>query len=257
MILDNEGSVGHMPMLEGQIAVITGAAQGLGYAIAERFVAEGARVVLGDLNLEATRAAAATLGGDDVAVAVRCDVSSAAEVQALVDTAVERFGTLDIMVNNAGITRDATMRKMTEDDFDKVITVHLKGTWNGLRAASAIMRENQRGSIVNMSSISGKVGMIGQTNYSAAKAGIVGMTKAAAKELAYLGVRVNAIAPGLIRSAMTEAMPQRIWDSKVAEVPMGRAGEPSEVASVALFLASDLSSYMTGTLMEVTGGRHI
>lgn len=257
MILDNEGSVGHMPMLEGQIAVITGAAQGLGYAIAERFVTEGARVVLGDLNLEATQAAAATLGGDDVAVAVRCDVSSAAEVQALVDTAVERFGTLDIMVNNAGITRDATMRKMTEDDFDKVITVHLKGTWNGLRAASAIMRENQRGSIVNMSSISGKVGMIGQTNYSAAKAGIVGMTKAAAKELAYLGVRVNAIAPGLIRSAMTEAMPQRIWDSKVAEVPMGRAGEPSEVASVALFLASDLSSYMTGTLMEVTGGRHI
>ena len=244
-------------MLEGQIAVITGAAQGLGYAIAERFVAEGARVVLGDLNLDATQAAAATLGGDDVAVAVRCDVSSAAEVQALVDTAVERFGTLDIMVNNAGITRDATMRKMTEDDFDKVITVHLKGTWNGLRAASAIMRENQRGSIVNMSSISGKVGMIGQTNYSAAKAGIVGMTKAAAKELAYLGVRVNAIAPGLIRSAMTEAMPQRIWDSKVAEVPMGRAGEPSEVASVALFLASDLSSYMTGTLMEVTGGRHI
>lgn len=257
MILDNEGSVGHMPMLEGQIAVITGAAQGLGYAIAERFVAEGARVVLGDLNLEATQTAAATLGGDDVAVAVRCDVSSAAEVQALVDTAVERFGTLDIMVNNAGITRDATMRKMTEDDFDKVITVHLKGTWNGLRAASAIMRENQRGSIINMSSISGKVGMIGQTNYSAAKAGIVGMTKAAAKELAYLGVRVNAIAPGLIRSAMTEAMPQRIWDSKVAEVPMGRAGEPGEVASVALFLASDLSSYMTGTLMEVAGGRHI
>jgi 3-oxoacyl-[acyl-carrier protein] reductase len=119
------------------------------------------------------------------------------------------------------------------------------------------MRENKRGAIINMSSVSGKVGMIGQTNYSAAKAGIVGMTKAAAKELAYLGVRVNVIAPGLIRSAMTEAMPQRIWDQKEAEVPMGRAGEPSEVASVALFLASDLSSYMTGTVMEVTGGRHI
>ncbi|ORV44763.1 beta-ketoacyl-ACP reductase [Mycolicibacter engbaekii] len=245
-----------MALLNGQTAVITGGAQGLGFAIAQRFVAEGARVVLGDLNLEATEAAAARLG-PDAAVAVRTDVTDSAEVDALVATAVERFGGLDIMVNNAGITRDATMRKMTEDDFDQVIAVHLKGTWNGLRAAAAIMRERKRGAIVNMSSISGKVGMIGQTNYSAAKAGIVGMTKAASKELAYLGVRVNAIQPGLIRSAMTEAMPQRIWDSKVAEVPLGRAGEPDEVAGVALFLASDMSSYMTGTVLEVTGGRHL
>lgn len=246
-----------MSLLDGQTAVITGAAQGLGLAIAERFVAEGARVVLGDVNLEATQAAAGKLGGDDVAAAVRCDVTKADEVQSLLDTALSRFGGLDVMVNNAGITRDATMRKMTEEQFDQVINVHLKGTWNGTRLAAAIMRENKRGAIINMSSVSGKVGMIGQTNYSAAKAGIVGMTKAAAKELAYLGIRVNAIAPGLIRSAMTEAMPQRIWDSKVAEVPMGRAGEPSEVASVALFLASDLSSYMTGTVMEITGGRHL
>jgi len=243
-------------LLNGQTAVITGGAQGLGFAIAQRFVAEGARVVLGDLNLEATETAAQRLGAD-VAVAMRTDVTDAADVEALVGVAVERFGGLDIMVNNAGITRDATMRKMTEDDFDQVIAVHLKGTWNGLRAAAAIMREQKRGAIVNMSSISGKVGMVGQTNYSAAKAGIVGMTKAASKELAYLGVRVNAIQPGLIRSAMTEAMPQRIWDSKVAEVPMGRAGEPDEVATVALFLASDLSSYMTGTVLEVTGGRHL
>ncbi|MCV7084411.1 3-oxoacyl-ACP reductase FabG [Mycolicibacter hiberniae] len=246
----------NVALLNGRTAVITGGAQGLGFAIAQRFVAEGARVVLGDLNLEATEAAAARLG-PDAAVAVRTDVTDSAEVDALVATAVERFGGLDIMVNNAGITRDATMRKMTEDDFDQVIAVHLKGTWNGLRAAAAIMRERKRGAIVNMSSISGKVGMIGQTNYSAAKAGIVGMTKAASKELAYLGVRVNAIQPGLIRSAMTEAMPQRIWDSKVAEVPMGRAGEPDEVAGVALFLASDMSSYMTGTVLEVTGGRHL
>jgi 3-oxoacyl-[acyl-carrier protein] reductase len=242
-------------LLTGQTAVVTGGAQGLGFAIAERFIAAGARVVLGDLDLGATQAAAKQLGGDEVALAVRCDVTQAGEVDALVAAALERFGSLDVMVNNAGITRDATMRKMTEEQFDQVITVHLKGTWNGMRAAAAIMRENKRGAIVNMSSISGKVGLVGQTNYSAAKAGIVGMTKAAAKELAYLGVRVNAIAPGLIRSAMTEAMPQRIWDQKIAEVPMGRAGEPSEVASVALFLASDLSSYMTGTVMEVAGGR--
>ncbi|HPX35736.1 MAG TPA: 3-oxoacyl-ACP reductase FabG [Mycobacterium sp.] len=246
-----------MALLAGRTAVITGGAQGLGLAIAERFLAEGARVVLGDLNLEATQAAAKGLGSAALARGVRCDVTSAADVDALIAVALDAFGGLDIMVNNAGITRDATMRKMTEQDFDEVIDVHLKGTWNGTRAAAAVMREQGRGAIINMSSISGKVGFVGQTNYSAAKAGIVGLTKAAAKELAHLGVRVNAIQPGLIRSAMTEAMPQRIWDAKLAEVPMGRAGEPSEVAAVALFLASDLSSYMTGTVLEVTGGRHI
>ena len=192
-----------------------------------------------------------------VARAVACNVTSLAAVEDLVAAAVGEFGTLDIMVNNAGVTRDATLRKMTEQEFDEVISVHLKGTWNGTRSAAAIMREQGGGAIINMSSISGKVGFIGQTNYSAAKAGIVGLTKAAAKELAHLGVRVNAIAPGLIRSAMTEAMPQRIWDAKLAEVPMGRAGEPSEVAAAALFLASDLSSYVTGTVIEVTGGRHL
>jgi 3-oxoacyl-[acyl-carrier protein] reductase len=242
-------------MLSGRTAIITGGAQGLGFAIAERFVAEGARVVIGDLDGDATEAATKRLAGEDVAVGLSCDVTRAGDVDDLVSTAVERFGGLDVMVNNAGITRDATMRKMTEEQFDQVIAVHLKGTWNGMRSAAAIMRENKHGAIVNMSSLSGKIGLAGQTNYSAAKAGIVGMTKAAAKELAHLGVRVNAIAPGLIRSAMTEAMPRRVWDQKVAEVPMGRAGEPAEVANVALFLASDLSSYMTGTVMEVTGGR--
>ena len=246
-----------MALLAGRTAVVTGGAQGLGFAIARLFVAEGARVVLGDLDLEATRAAADRLGGGAVAGAVRCDVTSAEQVRELIDTAVRDYGRLDVMVNNAGITRDATMRKMTEEQFDEVIAVHLKGTWNGTRLAAAVMREQGSGAIVNMSSISGKVGLVGQTNYSAAKAGIVGLTKAAAKEVAHLGVRVNAIQPGLIRSAMTEAMPQRIWDAKLAEVPMGRAGEPDEVASVALFLASDLSSYMTGTVLEVTGGRHV
>ena len=246
-----------MALLAGRIAVVTGGAQGLGLAIARQFIDEGARVVLGDLDLDATRAAAEQLGGPKLAHAVRCDVTSSSEVDGLVAAALDHFGALDIMVNNAGITRDATLRKMTEEQFDQVIAVHLKGTWNGTRAAAAVMREQGRGAIINMSSISGKVGLVGQTNYSAAKAGIVGLTKAAAKELAHLGVRVNAIQPGLIRSAMTEAMPQRIWDAKLAEVPMGRAGEPSEVASVALLLASDLSSYMTGTVLEVTGGRHI
>jgi 3-oxoacyl-[acyl-carrier protein] reductase len=246
-----------MSLLDGRTAVVTGGAQGIGFAIAERYVAEGARVVLGDLDPDATAAAVEKLGGREVAAAVRCDVTNGAEVEALVAAAVDTFGGLDVMVNNAGITRDATMRKMTEEQFDQVISVHLKGTWNGTRKAADVMRENKRGAIVNISSISGKVGLIGQTNYSAAKAGIVGLTKAAAKEVAHLGVRINAIQPGLIRSAMTEAMPQRIWDAKLAEVPMARAGEPDEVANVALFLASDLSSYMTGTVLEVTGGRYI
>jgi 3-oxoacyl-[acyl-carrier protein] reductase len=245
-----------MALLDGKTAVITGGAQGIGRAIAERFVAEGARVVLADLDGAAAEAAAKELG-PDVATGVACDVVSAEDVERALETAVATYGSLDIVVNNAGITRDATMRKMTEDQFDQVIAVHLKGCWHGTRLAAARMREQKSGAIVNISSISGKVGMVGQTNYSAAKAGIVGLTKAAAKEMAHHGVRVNAIQPGLIRSAMTEAMPQRIWDEKMAEIPMGRAGEPAEIANVALFYASDLSSYMTGTVAEVTGGRYM
>lgn len=244
-----------MALLAGKTAVVTGGAQGIGYAIAELFVAEGARVVLGDLDTDATELAAKQLGGPSVARAVRCDVTSASDVDGLAQAALDTFSSLDVMVNNAGITRDSTMRTMTEEQFDQVIAVHLKGTWNGTRTVAAVMRERKTGAIVNLSSLSGKVGMVGQTNYSAAKAGIVGLTKAAAKELAHHGVRVNAIQPGLIRSAMTEAMPQKAWDQKMAEIPMRRAGQVGEVASVALFLASDLSSYMTGTVLEVTGGR--
>jgi 3-oxoacyl-[acyl-carrier protein] reductase len=243
-----------MALLENRTAVITGGAQGIGLAVAERFVAEGARVVLADLDGAAAEAAAKELG-PDVATGIACDVVNGEDVERALETAVATYGSLDIVVNNAGITRDATMRKMTEDQFDQVIAVHLKGCWHGTRLAAARMREQKSGAIVNISSISGKVGMVGQTNYSAAKAGIVGLTKAAAKEMAHHGVRVNAIQPGLIRSAMTEAMPQRIWDEKMAEIPMGRAGEPAEIANVALFYASSLSSYMTGTVAEVTGGR--
>ncbi|MGH8882617.1 MAG: SDR family oxidoreductase, partial [Stackebrandtia sp.] len=190
-----------MSLLAGRVAVVTGGAQGIGFAIAESFVRAGAAVVIGDL---APADAAERLGGDRVR-AVRCDVTSADEVAALLDTAVTDFGGADVMVNNAGITRDASMRKMSEDDFDRVVAVHLKGAWHGTRLAAALMREQGGGSIVNMSSLSGKVGLAGQTNYSAAKAGIVGLTKAAAKEVARHGVRVNAIQPGLIRTPMTTA----------------------------------------------------
>ena len=246
-----------MAILEGRTAVITGGAQGIGFAIAEVFVSEGARVVLGDLDLEATQAAAAKLGGPDVAAVARCDVTSAAEMEALLAQTVDTFGSLDVMVNNAGITRDATMRTMTEEQFDQVINVHLKGTWNGTRLAAAIMRERKAGAIVNISSLSGKSGNPGQTNYSAAKAGIVGLTKAAAKEVAHHNVRVNAIQPGLIRTAMTEAMPPDVFAEREAAVPMKRAGEPAEVAGAVVFLASPLSSYVTGSVLEVGGGRYM
>lgn len=247
-----------MGLLDGRSAVVTGAAQGIGYEIARVFARNGASVVIADLNGDAAEDAAGKItAAGGTASAIRADVTDAEQVQAAVQAGVDRYGSLDVMINNAGITRDATMRKMSTADFSTVIDVHLKGTWLGTQAASLIMREQGRGAIVNISSISGKVGMVGQTNYSAAKAGIVGLTKAAAKEVAHLGVRVNAVQPGLIRTAMTEVLRPDVWESKLKEIPMGRAGEPEEVANVAMFLASDLSSYMTGCVLEIAGGRHI
>ena len=247
-----------MNLLESQVAVVTGGAQGIGLEIARAFSNSGAAVVVSDINAEAADQAAQELEGSGAkAISIKCDVSDEAEMRGLVEKVMKEFGRLDVMVNNAGVTRDATMRNMSLDDFRLVIDVHLQGTWLGTRYASLAMRESNRGSIINISSISGKVGVIGQTNYSAAKAGIVGLTKAAAKELARLGIRVNAIQPGLIRTQMTDAIPEHIKAQKLAEIPMGRAGEPSEVATAALFLASDLSSYMTGAVLEVTGGRHM
>lgn len=168
----------------------------------------------------------------------------------------EKLGRVDIVVNNAGVTRDAMIHRMSVDEFRKVMDVHLYGTWLGTRAALRHMRARDGGgAIINISSLSGKVGNLGQTNYSAAKAGIVGMSKAAAKEGARHGIRVNAIQPGLIRTDMTTSMPESVWDEKMQEIPLGRAGDPSEVASVAAFLASEMASYITGAVIEVTGGR--
>jgi 3-oxoacyl-[acyl-carrier protein] reductase len=242
-------------MLEGKAAIITGGAGGLGRSMAETFLRAGASVLLSDLNDVALREVVGELHSFGKVVHLAGDVSVEADVQRTVDRCVAEFDTVDILVNNAGITRDATMRKMPLSDFQAVLNVHLVGAWLGTRTVAAVMREKQSGSIINMSSISGKIGNVGQTNYSAAKAGMVGLTKASAKELAHLGVRVNAIQPGLIRTAMTAGLREDLWERKVAAIPMGRAGEPREVADVALFLASDLSSYLTGAVLEVTGGR--
>jgi 3-oxoacyl-[acyl-carrier protein] reductase len=247
-----------MALLEGRTSVITGSAQGIGYAIAEAFAAEGANVVIADINAEAAKEAASRLGIGERAIGVGCNVADGKDVHDLVTTATDTFGSLDVFVNNAGITRDATMRKMTEDMFDQVIAVHLRGSWLGTRAAADVMRDQQNGgSIVNISSISGKVGLLGQTNYSAAKAGIIGLTKAAAKEVGFARVRVNAVQPGLIRTPMTETMREDIMEARLKEIALGRMGEPAEIAQAVLFLASDMSSYMSGAVLEVTGGRHM
>ncbi|SEI95387.1 3-oxoacyl-[acyl-carrier protein] reductase [Arthrobacter sp. yr096] len=247
-----------MELLKQRTAVITGGANGLGLATAVAFAKEGANVVIGDLDAEQAVKAAAGLGIGDRAMGIGCNVTSTDDVDRLAAAARDAFGGLDVWVNNAGFTRDATMRKMSEDDFDAVISVHLKGAWLGTRAAANIMRDQPNGgSIINVSSISGKVGNPGQTNYSAAKAGIVGLTKSAAKEVGFAGVRVNAVQPGIIRTALIDSMKPEVLESRLAEVPLGRFGEPEEVASVILFLASDMSSYLTGTVLEIAGGRNI
>jgi 3-oxoacyl-[acyl-carrier protein] reductase len=248
-----------MAEMKDRAGVVTGSAQGIGRAIATAIVREGGSVVIADLDLDAARATAAelTVAGPGRAFAVSCDVTDEDAVAGAADRCGAEFGHLDFWVNNAGVTRDKTLRNMTLTDFRSVIEVHLVGGWLGTRAAAAAMREHGGGTIVNISSISGKVGNPGQTNYSAAKAGLVGMTKASAKELARYGIRVNAVQPGLIRTTMTEAMKPEVWESKLAEIPMARAGEPAEVAEVVLFLLSERSSYMTGTVLEIAGGRHI
>lgn len=245
-------------LLQDKIAVVTGAAQGIGLEIARTLHHHGARVVLADLDETAARRAADDVSGGSIDCSgVACDVTSEDDVRTLVSDTVDKHGRIDIFVNNAGITRDASLKKMQVCDFDAVITVHLRGTWLGIREASAVMREQKSGSIVNISSLSGKSGNPGQTNYSAAKAGIVGLTKAAAKEVAHHNVRINAIQPGLIRTPMTAAMPPDVFAQREADVPMKRAGEPGEVAGAVVFLGSGLSSYITGTVIEVGGGRYM
>jgi 3-oxoacyl-[acyl-carrier protein] reductase len=248
-----------MGLLDGRNAIVTGSARGLGLAMAERFGEEGARVVLSDIDAAALEEAQYKLTARGLEVSARpADVTDEFAMAVLVRHCADRWGTLDVMVNNAGITRDGVLRKMTTDDFRQVIDVHLVGGWLGTKMASLQMREQGTGgSVINISSMSGKVGNPGQTNYSAAKAGLIGLTKAAAKEGARYRIRVNAIQPGFIRTAMTDDMPQEVLSERIAEIPLGRIGEPLDVANTALFLASDLSSYLTGITIEVSGGRNI
>jgi 3-oxoacyl-[acyl-carrier protein] reductase len=251
------GNVSPAQLLKKQVAIVTGAAQGIGLAIAEALIAHGARVIVADVDGEKASEAAASIGAEADVAAQRCDVTSDHDQGDLVHACLDRFGRIDILVNNAGVTRDGYISKLAEADFDAVVDVSLKGAWLGTRAVAPLFRTQGSGSIINVSSLSGKIGNPGQTNYSAAKAGLIGLTKAAAKELGPAGVRVNAVQPGLIRTAMTLAMKPEIFAAKEAEVPLGRAGRPDEVAGAVVFLASALASYVNGAVLEVSGGRGI
>ena len=240
--------------LKDKVAIVTGAGRGLGRGIALKLGREGAKVVVADVieaNAQSAAKEIADAGGK--AIAVKADISSKAEVEALFAKAVAELGPIDILVNNAGINRDAALHKMTDEQWDKVIAVNLTGTFYCLRLAAQQMRERGYGRIVNVSSMSW-LGNFGQANYAAAKAGVVGLTKTAARELAKKGITVNAICPGFIDTEMTRGVPPNVWEAMVGKIWSGRVGSPEDVGNVVAYLASDEASYVTGEVINVSGG---
>ncbi|HET9847393.1 MAG TPA: 3-oxoacyl-ACP reductase FabG [Candidatus Dormibacteraeota bacterium] len=238
-------------MLTGKIAIVTGAGRGIGEGIARKLAQEGATVVCADVNENDATTVASALGHG--AVGRQLDVSNSADCDALVNGVQPEFGRLDILVNNAGINRDAMLHKMTDEQWQQVIAVDLSGVFFMTRAASRLMRAAGAGRIVNIASASW-MGNIGQANYSAAKAGVVGLSRTAAKELARSQVTVNAIAPGFIDTQMTRGIPEQIREQQLAKIPLGRAGQPADVAALVAFLASDEAGYITGEVINVGGG---
>ena len=244
-----------MGLLDNKVALITGAARGIGKAIALRFAAEGADVAFTDLVIdEVAQQTVAEL--EAFGHKVKAYASNAADFDqshAVVDQIKEEFGHIDILVNNAGITRDGLMLRMTEQQWDAVIGVNLKSAFNFIHALTPIMAKQRGGSIISLSSVVGVHGNAGQCNYSASKAGIIGLTKSIAKEMGPRGIRANAIAPGFILSDMTKALPDDVREAWIKTIPLRRGGTPEDVASVALFLASDLSSYVSGQVIHCCG----
>ncbi len=244
-----------MGQMDGKVALVTGAARGIGQAIAKKLAAEGCDVALCDLKAEwlAETAGLIEAAGRKVKC-LEADVSNAAAADAVVSGVMETFGKLDILVNNAGITKDTLMIRMSEQDWDAVLDVNLKGTFLFTKAAARPMMKQRTGAIVNVASIIGLIGNAGQCNYAASKAGVIALTKSAAKELASRNVRVNAVAPGFIQTRMTDALPEEVRKKMLDAIPMGRFGQPDDVADVVLFLAGNASSYMTGQVLTVCGG---
>jgi len=244
----------HSERLHDKIAIVTGSGRGLGAATVLRMAREGAHVVVNDISAEAARETAAEVEklGRRALVSTH-DVSNTTEANALVDEVKKTFGRVDILVNNAGITRDSMLHKLTEEKWDEVIRVNLKGPFNMGQACAKVMMENKYGKIVNLSSIAW-LGNVGQTNYSASKAGVVGLTRTWALELARYQINVNAIAPGLIDTQMTQAIPAEVKEKFIAKIPMRRIGKPEDIAAIICFLASDEANYVTGQCIQIDGG---
>jgi 3-oxoacyl-[acyl-carrier protein] reductase len=245
-----------MKLLEGKTALITGAARGIGKAIALKFAAEGANIAFTDLRIDETGEATEH---EIASIGVKCKgyASNAADFEAshrVVEEIMKDFGRIDILVNNAGITKDGLMMRMSEQQWDAVINVNLKSAFNFIHAVTPVMMRQKAGSIVNMSSVVGVSGNAGQANYSASKAGMIGLAKSIAKELGSRGIRANAIAPGFIITEMTGALSDEVRNEWAKQIPLRRGGTPEDVANVALFLASDLSSYVSGQVINVCGG---
>ncbi|MBF0519580.1 MAG: 3-oxoacyl-[acyl-carrier-protein] reductase [Nitrospirae bacterium] len=244
--------------MKDRVALVTGSARGIGKAIAEVLAQRGANVVISDVNLEEAQKTAAEIASLGVkTMAVKFDVSNSKEVTEAFSAIIAEFGRLDILINNAGITKDSLMMRMKDEDWDAVINVNLKSVFLCSKEALKNMSKQRYGRIVNIASIVAFIGNAGQANYSASKAGIIGLTKTTAKEYAKRNITVNAVAPGFIKTAMTEALPDKVKEDMFNAIPMGRFGEVSDVANAVAFLASESAMYITGNVIHVNGGMYM
>ncbi|MDR1372074.1 MAG: 3-oxoacyl-[acyl-carrier-protein] reductase [Dysgonamonadaceae bacterium] len=245
-----------MKLLEGKTAIITGAARGIGKAVAKRFAEQGCNIAFTDLNIDdSAKVTEAELAAEGVKVkAYASNAAGFDDTHKVVEEIAADFGRIDILVNNAGITRDGLMLRMTEQQWDSVLTVNLKSAFNFIHAVAPVMIRQKSGSIINMSSVVGVHGNAGQANYSASKAGMIGLAKSVARELGSRGIRANAIAPGFIITDMTGQLSEEVRSEWAKQIPLKRGGTPNDVADTALYLASDLSSYVTGQVIQVDGG---